>query len=161
MMGLSDLGVVHTLISLYALVVGIFILVRYRYMNFEQRVTQSYVVATALAAVTALGLFRHGGFGPAHGLAILTLVALLIGVLANCSTLFGRFSRYVQAIGFSSTLLFHLIPGVTETLTRLPASSPVLSSPEAPEFKPIYGVILLVFLIGITIQLRWLRQRDA
>jgi ribose/xylose/arabinose/galactoside ABC-type transport system permease subunit len=118
--------------------------------------------ATTLAAATALGIYQHGGFGPAHGLAILTLVALAIGSIASWSSAFGRISPVVQTVSLSATLLFHAIPAVTESLTRLPPSYPLLASAEAPQLKPIYGLLLLVFVIGLTLQLRHLgRKREA
>src|SRR5439155_23382206 len=81
---------------------------------------QIYLVATLITAVTALGIFRHGGFGPPHALAVLTLVALAVGTVAARSHVFGWASRYVQAASYSATILFHMIPAVTESSTRLP-----------------------------------------
>jgi hypothetical protein len=50
-----------------------------------------------------------------------------------------------------------MIPAFTETLTRLPAGQPFLPNAEAPQFGPIYGTLLLLFVIGLALQLRWLR----
>ena len=58
-----------------------------------------------------------------------------------------------------TTLLFHMIPGFTETLTRLPAGQPVFPNADAPGLRPIYGVLLLVFVVGLVLQLRWLRAK--
>jgi hypothetical protein len=55
-------------------------------------------------------------------------------------------------------MLFHMIPGFTETLTRLPPGAPLVASTEAPIFQGIYGTLLLIFLIGLAFQLRWLRS---
>jgi hypothetical protein len=67
----------------------------------------------------------------------------------------------VQAICFSATMLFHMIPVFTETLTRLPLSQPLLPNADAPELKPIAGALLLLFVIGLVLQLRWLRGKTA
>ncbi len=110
-----------------------------------------------ITAVTALGIFQHGGFGPPHPLAVLTLVALAVGGSAETLRLFGGASRYVQAISYSSTVLFHMIPAFTESLTRLPPGEPLVASQEAPIFQGIDGALRVAFLIGATLQVRWLR----
>jgi hypothetical protein len=113
---------------------------------------------TLLAAATALLIFQRGTFGPGHVLAVMTLIALAVGLLAATTRAFGGATRAAQAIAFTSTALFHAIPGFTEALTRLPFGDPLLDSVEAPEFKPIYGALLLLFAIGLTFQLRWIRH---
>ena len=161
MFGLTTLGIVHTAFSLVALASGFAALVRYKEISPNDRLGQVYLAATLVTAATALGIFRHGGFGPPHMLAILTLLALAVGVIAGTTQVFGRASRYVQAVSLSSTFLFHLIPGFTEALTRLPPGAPVLPSAAAPEFKTIYAVLTAIFCAGLFLQLRWLRSRRA
>jgi len=46
---------------------------------------------------------------------------------------------------------------VTETSTRLPRGAPLVASPDAPVLRTVAVVLLVVFLIGLTLQLRWLR----
>jgi uncharacterized membrane protein len=159
MLGLTTLGVIHTAISLVAVVSGFWTLARYREISTSNGLGKTYLVTTFLTAATGLGIFQHGGFGPPHVLSILTLLALLVGTLAAVTGLFGRASSYVQAIFYSATLFFHMIPGFTETLTRLPPGAPVLPSADAPPFKVINAVLLLLFLVGLAFQLRWLRNK--
>ena len=122
--GLTSLGVIHTLISLVAVACGFWALARDKQVVPGNALGRTYLVTTALTAITGLFIFQLGGFGPPHGLAILTLLALAVGYVAAYSGSFGRWSRYVQAICFTTTLFFHMIPGFTETLTRLPRASP-------------------------------------
>jgi len=159
MFGLTTLGAVHTAISLVALASGFLALWREREISLRSSLGRTYVVTTALTAATALGIFQHGGFGPPHMLAILTLLALAIGCLAAFTGLFGGWSRYAQAVSFSTTIFFHLVPAFTETLTRLPLGAPVLPNAEAPELKAIAGVLLLLLVVGLVLQLRWLRAQ--
>lgn len=155
--GLTSLGVVHTLISLLALVCGIWALVRTREIRLDNRLGQTYIVTTFLTAVTGLFLFQHGGFGPPHILSILTLVALTVGTVAATTNFYKSWSRYVQVLAYSVTILFHFIPGFTETLTRLPLGAPLVASPDAPVLQPIFGTLFLVFLVGAWFQFRWLK----
>src|SRR2546428_8086287 len=110
MTGLTTLGVFHAAIGVVALVCGFSALVRDKEISTKNRLGQVYLVTTLITAVTALGIFHHGGWGPGHVLAVLTLVALGIGPVAATSSFFGRVSRDVQAARFPSPVLFHLIP---------------------------------------------------
>ena len=157
MFGLTQLGTVHTAISLVAIVAGVLAFLRYKQIRTTDRFGQTYLITTFLTAATGLGIFEHGGFGPPHVLSIMTLIALAIGTLAAFRKSFGRSSQTVQAVSYTSTVFFHTIPGFTESLTRLPLGDPVLPSQEAPEFQVIYGALLLLFAIGLYFQLRWLR----
>jgi uncharacterized membrane protein len=157
-MGLTTLGVFHTAVSLFALFSGIWALARDKEISPTNRLGQFYLVTTLISAATGLGIFQHGGFGPPHVLALLTLAALAVGMVAATSGPFGRASRYIQTISFSSTILFHLIPGVTETSTRLPRGAPLVASPDAPVLQGVFLVLLVAFLIGVALQIRWLRR---
>jgi hypothetical protein len=90
----------------------------------------------------------------------MTLLALAVGTIAGALQLFGKLSRYVRAVSFSATLLFHSIPAVTDGLLRLPVGDPVLTSIEDPVLKICYMVLLALFLIGVSLQLRWLSRNQ-
>lgn len=153
---ITALGWFHTAVGIIALVSGAISLVKHHEIKPSTGVGQLYLVTTLVTAATALMIFQHGGFGPAHGLAVLTLLALAVGTLAAKTRILGSASRYVQAIAYSSTLLFHAIPAVTDALMRLPVGDPLLSSIEDPVLKACYLALLIVFLVGCMFQLRWI-----
>lgn len=156
---LTPLGIAHTALSAVAIVSALFCLIRYGAILPARGAGRAYVGATALTAATALGIFKHGSFGAAHALAVATLAVLAFGLLTARLSLFGRLNRVVQTASFSTTLLFHAVPGVTEALTRLPFGSPVFSSSQAPQFKVIYAVLVLLFVVGLAFQLHRLGGR--
>lgn len=161
MFGLTALGIVHTLISLVALAAGLIALLRNGAITLDGTLGKVYWLTTLVTAVTGLGIFRHGGFGKAHILSILTIVVLLIPLAAGRTALFGRFSRYVEVVGYSATFLFHLIPGITETTTRLPPGAPLLPSADAPALQVTAGVLAVLFLVGAGLQVLRLRAAPA
>jgi uncharacterized membrane protein len=156
-LGLTTLGVFHTAISLVALVCGIWVLARDKEISAKNGLGQIYLVGTFISAATGLFIFQRGGFGPPHVFSILTLLALAVGTVAATSGLFGRASRHIQAISYSSTIFFHLVPGIVETTTRLPRGAPLVASPDAPVLQGVVLVLLVLLIIGLTLQLRWLR----
>jgi hypothetical protein len=60
-------------------------------------------------------------------------------------------------VSYSATLLFHSISAVTDALLRLPVGNPVLESIEDPVFTALYLALLILFLVGVSLQLRWIR----
>ena len=157
---ITALGWFHTAMGIIALVSGAFTLIRYKEIDPKNRSAQIYLATTLITAGTALAIFQHGGFGPAHGLAVLTLAALVVGMAAATLRLFGKLSRYVQALSFSATLLFHCIPAVTDALLRLPVGDPVVTSLEDPIMRSAYLALLILFVIGVSLQLRWVYRQQ-
>ena len=155
------LGWFHTVMGVIALVSGVFTLARFKEITWQNRSGQIYLAATLITAGTALAIFQRGEFGPGHALAVLTLAALAVGTVAATTDLFGKISRYVRAVSYSATLLFHCIPAITDALLRLPIGDPVLTSIEDPVLKMCYLVLLVLFLIGASLQLRWIHRQQT
>jgi uncharacterized membrane protein len=158
---ISAIGWFHTAMGIIALVSGGYALFKYREITLQARSGQIYLATTLITAATALAIFQHGAFGPAHILAVMTLLALAVGTVASISTIFGKLSRYVRAASYSATLLFHSIPAVTDGLLRLPVGDPVLTSIEDPILKTSYAALLFVFLVGVSLQLRWIYRQQT
>lgn len=157
MPALTAFGLFHTFISLVAVIAGVASFVRAGAITPSDATGKTYIAFTAASCVTALAIFHHGGFGPPHAVAILTLVVLLVAAIAGATSLFGRASRYVATIGYSATFLFHMIPAVTETSMRLPPGNPLVVDAQAPALKATYLVLLLLFLAGAGLQVATLR----
>jgi uncharacterized membrane protein len=144
-----------------ALLSGGLTLAKFKEISLQNGSGQIYLVTTLITAGTALAIFQHGEFGPGHALAVMTLLALAVGTLAATMKPFGKLSRYVQAVSYSATLLFHCIPAVTDGLLRLPVGDPVLTSIEDPVLKMCYLGLVVTFLVGVSLQLRWLHRQPA
>lgn len=156
---ITTIGWFHTVMGIIAIVSGATALIKYKEIKLGARSGEIYLLTTLITALTALTIFQHGGFGPAHGLAVLTLLALVVGVTADKTTVFRSLSRYVRAISYSATLLFHGIPAVTDGLMRLPVGDPVVTSIEDPLLRACYLGLLAAFLVGVTVQIIWIRKQ--
>ena len=152
MAGLTTLGILHTAISLVAVAAGITGFIRDKRIDLTNGAGKTYLIMTILTCLTGFGIFQHGGFGKPHALGVMTLLVLGGAWLA-------RSKPALQAVLLSTTFFFHMIPAATETLTRLPAGAPLLADAEAPELKAITGVMLVILVIGATLQVRRLNQR--
>lgn len=159
MLGLTPLGAFHTAISLIAVVAGLIAFIRDKGISPRNRLGKIYVITTVISCLTAFGIFQHGGFGKPHVLSVLTLVVLVVAAVAGYSKLFGRASPYVETVSYSATFLFHMIPGITETSTRLPLGAPLVANADAPALLAATAVLFTAFLIGATLQVRHLRAK--
>jgi len=161
-MPLSPLGIFHTVIAIAALLAVATLLWQDKQISLQRPLAKFYLAATVLTAASALGIFRHGGPNAAHGLAVLTIVAIIAGVIANKATFLGALQKYFVALCFSSTVLFHLLPTATEILTRFPMDAPLVASLQDPLLLKTFAGILVVFVIMLGLQMNWLRsQPDA
>tara|TARA_Y100000031_G_C7961962_1_gene266369 strand:+ start:61 stop:555 length:495 start_codon:yes stop_codon:yes gene_type:complete len=153
------LGWFHTIIGVGAVLSGLYTIFKYKMISLEEFIGRLYLLFTLIVAVSALGIYNQGGFGIGHILAVLTLVALLGGVIMEKGKLFGSFSKYFQALGYTSTLLFHMIPAISDFLLRLPVGDPFVDSFEDPLLVNFQLSFLLIYLVGIITQFLWLKKQ--
>jgi uncharacterized membrane protein len=152
------LGWFHTIVGVGAVLSGFYTLFKYKVISLEEFTGKLYLFLTLIVAGSALGIYNQGGFGIAHILAVLTLIALLGGVIMEKAKLFGSFSKYFQALGYTSTFLFHMIPAITDFLRRLPVGDPFVDSFEDPLLINFQLSLLLIYFIGVGAQMFWLKK---
>ncbi|MDH0865868.1 hypothetical protein [Mitsuaria sp. GD03876] len=162
---LSALGIAHTLLSLPPVIAGLYSFVRHRRIDPSTRSGRVYLGGLTLSVLTAFGLSSVQGVNPGHVLGVLALLAAFGGgLLVPRLGFLGRLRPHLQAFGLSFSFFLLLVPGINETLTRLPAASPLAAGPEDPVVRTTLLAWLLVFVVGFALQswqLRVARRRDA
>ncbi len=159
-MPLSPMGILHTIIGAIAVLSGIKLLWQNKQISSESLTGKIYLIGTLITAASALTIFKFGTFNAAHGLAILTLLALAVGFVSEKTRMLKSWNKYFVGLCYSSTMLFHLIPTATEILTRFPMNAPIVTSFEDPLLEKTFLSIFVVFLIMLVLQLNWLRKQD-
>lgn len=154
MLGLSALGAVHTAIALVAVISGFAMTLRFGRIGADLALGKTYIAGTALACLTSLGVFMHGGFNVAHSLALMTLVVLGVAAAAGRHRATSRAATYVETLGYSTTLFFHMIPALNETFTRIPVGAPLFTGPDDPALQRLFGFVFLAYLLGVAAQVR-------
>jgi len=129
-------------------------------MSYAPMLGKVYLITTFITAASSLTIFKHGSFNPAHGLAILTLLALFAGMILEKTVLFKSWNKYFVNLCYSSTILFHLIPTATEILTRFPMDAPLVNSLKYPLLHKTFLAIFVVFMIFLILQMKWLRGQN-
>ena len=154
------LGWFHTVIGVGAVLSGFYTIFKYKVISLEEFTGKLYLFLTLIVAGSALGIYNQGGFGIAHVLAVLTLIAIAGGFVMEKTKLFGSFSKYLQALAYTSTLLFHMIPAITDFLRRLPVGDPFVDSFEDPLLVNFQLSFLLIFVLGVIAQIFWLKNQE-
>ena len=153
---ISIIGWFHTIVSLAAMIIALYALLRYKIFNFCNISSKTYLLLTFLAGASALFIYNNGGFNIAHLLALATIIFVLAGLYIEIKKLFGRWSIYFYTSAYTSTLLFHLVPGLTEVLQRFPADSPKVVGFEPVLFE-YYKILFLIYAFILIVQLIWIR----
>jgi len=159
-MPLSPIGILHTVIGAIAIFCGIKLLWQDKQISSTSIMGKVYLLTTLITAGSALTLFKHGGFNAAHGLAVLTLLAVVVGAVTEMTYLLKSWNKYFVNLCYSATMLFHLIPTATEILTRFPMDGPVVTSLSDPLLEKTFLSIFVVFLVMLIMQMKWLRSQD-
>ncbi len=154
---LSILGIIHTAISIFALLAAFYALYKEGKINPLSGPGKLYVLLTIITCLTALPIMKTGHFTPAHGVAVIILVLLPIGIYAG--RILKNGGDYLQVIVMSTTLVLSCIPAVVETLTRLPISHPIADGPADPLLKMCLNILFTLYFIGVIYQVIKIRSK--
>ena len=155
---MSLYGWFHTFMGIFALLSGFYSLVKYKVIDSQYTSAKIFLICTLVAAVTALTLYKQGSFGVGHMLAVLTLLALIVGRINEQGLIFGWLAPYFQAICYTSLFLFHSIPAITDGLRRLPVGDPVITTLTDPLLMSFYAAFFSIYLVVLVLQMIWIKR---
>ena len=154
---LSILGIIHTVISVFALLAAFAALSQAGKINPKSGTGKLYILLTILTCITAFPIMKTGHATPAHYVGVTVLILLILGIYAM--RLFGKAGAYLQLIFMSTTLFLSMIPAIIETLTRLPISHPLAADPNDPIIQKALSALLVLYVVGVCYQLIKLRSQ--
>ena len=152
------LGWVHTVLGVIAILTAAYTLYQYRVIRAADKLGRAYLLVTLVVTGSALAIYNQGGFGVGHILAVITLTALLAGYLLETLAPFGKWSVYLQTGAYTATVLFHMIPAITDFLRRLPVGDPFVDSMDATLVQSFHLAFLASFIVGLLAQWMWLTR---
>jgi len=151
---LSVLGIIHTAISILALVFAAIALIRTGKIDPYSNNGKYYSITTALGCITAFGLSHVKGFNPGHGLAILILLLLVVAYYIAKRPAAAGWGAYLVVFSMTTTLLLSLLPAINETFTRVPFSHPLAADITSPSIQNALKVLLLLYVVALVLQFR-------
>ena len=158
-MGLSGLGIFHTIIGIVAIVAAIISFVRFGKIDLTQLSGKIYFYTTAVTALTALGISKHGGFNPGHIFSVFIFILVVVAFWLSVKRSTNNKARYVENFLLSFSFFLSLIPTVNETFTRVPLGHPLAKNPTDPIIAQTLLVLLIAFVAGSIYQ--YIKQRNA
>lgn len=153
-MGLSHLGIFHTVIGIVAIVAAVVGFVRNGKIDLNQPAGKIYFYFTLVTSLTALGLSSIKGVNPGHILALLIVILVSVAYYLHAKKQGNNRARYIENFFLSFSFFLSMIPTVNETLNRLPVGHPLAHGPQDPLIGKTLLVILILFIIGSVFQFR-------
>lgn len=153
MFGISPLGWLHTLGSLPAIPLAIYMFARYG--RIAPRTTAGTVYfASMLIGATTVFLVAHQPVS--YGIGIATLLFLLAGY--NAMKINRRWAVYLETVCLSFTAFLLMVPTVSETLRRVPDGHPFVTDLKSPLLLGAQAGLLVLLIVGLTAQILFLRK---
>lgn len=156
MFGISPLGWIHTLGSLPAIPVGIYMFARYGRIVPRSTAGVVYFVSMLIGAATVV-LIAHEPVS--YVIAAVTLLLLLVGYGTAWFAGESRAKKYVETISLTLTAFLLMLPTITETLRRVPDGHPLVTDLKSPILLGAQGSLFVLLLVGLTAQIIYLRRR--
>lgn len=156
---LSFLGAIHTAISLIPVLAGAYGFARDGRITPHSRLGDWYLYGMLGSVFSSFGLSSTGGFNSGHALGIIALLAIFAGRHVQSVQRLGNARPYLQTASMTFSFLVLMIPGLNETLSRVPVGNPIGHGPDSPEVKLAIAIAFGIFLLGLGYQMLRLRQQ--
>ncbi|MES2104932.1 MAG: hypothetical protein V4634_13010 [Pseudomonadota bacterium] len=156
MFGISPLGWLHTLGSLPAIPLAIYMVGRYGRIEPRTAAGIGYFVSMLIGATT---IFLVAHQPVSYGIAIATIIFLVTGYGAAKIHFLGRWAIYIETICLSLTAFLLMVPTVSETLRRVPDGHPFVTVLKSPLLLGAQTSLLVILILGLTAQIISLRKR--
>lgn len=158
MFGITPLGWLHTIGSLPAIPLAIYMFVRYGRITPRNAAGIGYFISMLIGAATVF-LVAHQPVS--YGIGIATILLLVTGYGIGHLTVVGRAALYIETISLSLTAFLLMVPTVSETLRRVPDGHPFVTDLKSPLLLGAQGGLLLMLVIGVTAQIMSLRKKSG
>lgn len=156
-MGLSNLGIFHTIIGVVAIVSALISFIRFGKINLEHITGKIYFYFTIITSLTALGISKHGGFNAGHALSLIILILVTVAFYLHSKRGGNNKARYFENFLMAFSFLLSMLPTVNETLTRIPIGHPLAKDINDPLIGKTLLVIFVLFITGSVYQI--IKQR--
>lgn len=156
MFGISPLGWVHTLSSLPAIPMAIYMFARHGRIVPRSGPGVVYFVSMLIGSLT---IFLVAKQPPSNVIAVATIVFLLAGYGVGRLSNLSRIATYLETIFLSLTAFLLMVPAVSETLRRVPDGHPFVMDMKSPLLLGAQGGLFAILVIGLTAQIVYLRRQ--
>jgi len=152
--GITYMGWLHTIVGTPAIVAGLYLLLRDRFIYIDKDLAKFYLIATVITSASSLFIFRAtGAFNMAHFTSVIIILAALFAYILHKKSIFGSLNIYLKQLALTGTVFFSMLPTTVEVLKRVPPSNPLASSIEDPLVQNFYMSYVVIFGIFAAYQI--------
>ncbi|HEY0218835.1 MAG TPA: hypothetical protein VGC26_03565 [Afipia sp.] len=156
MFGISPLGWLHTLGSLPAIPVAIYMFARHGRIVPRSVPGAVYFVSMLIGAITVFPIAHEP---VSYGIATITIMILLAGYGVGRLSLPGRAAQYIETVLLSLTAFLLALPTTTEILRRVPDGHPFVTDLKSPLLLGFQASLLVILIVGLTAQIIHMRKQ--
>lgn len=156
MFGISPLGWVHTLGSLPAIPVAVYMFARHGRIVPRSKAGAVYFFSMLIGGLTVFFVAKES-VGDIIG--AITILLLLVGYGAGRIPTLAHAAIYVETVSLTLTTFLLALPTATETLRRVPDGHPLVTSMKAPLLLETQGALVIALIVGVATQLFYLRRK--
>jgi hypothetical protein len=158
MFGISPLGWVHTLGSLPAIPVAVYMFARHGRIVPRSTPGAIYFASMLIGAVTVFPIAHES---ISYGIGAITILFLLAGYGVKRVSRLGRAGDYIETVCLDVTAFLLMVPSLSETLRRVPDGHPFVTDPHSPILTGVMAGLLVILVVGLTAQVIHLRAHPA
>lgn len=155
MFGISPIGLLHTLGSLPAIPLAAYMIARYGRIVPRSIPGLFYLFFMLVGALTVFLVAKQA---VSKLIGFITLALLLSGYGIGVVGSKIRLTRYIETIMLTLTVFFLMVPTVSEILRRVPDGHPFAMDLRSPLLLGAQALIFLALIIGLVIQVYFLRK---
>ena len=138
--------IIHTLMSLVAILTGFVVLFGLLTGNRIDGWTKWFLISALATTVTGF-FFPFHAITPAIKLGIISSVVLVITIYARYAKHLAGAWRWIYVVGASVTLYFNVFVGIVQSFEKIPALKAMAPTQSEPPFKLTQLVVLALFVI--------------
>ncbi|CAN5415263.1 hypothetical protein BH09PSE1_BH09PSE1_15470 [soil metagenome] len=154
---LSVLGWFHTLGSLPAVPIALYLLIRHGRILPGTPLGKAYLFFMFVGALSGGIVIKDP---PGVLISILSIGSLVVGATVGKIAALAKHRWWIETSALSVSVFTLFLPSLTETFTRLPAGHPIAASPQAPLVVGLQLSLLVILIVGLTLQLRFLKPKS-
>lgn len=156
MFGISPIGWVHTLGSLPAIPLAVYMFARHGRIVPRSGPGIAYLAFMLTGAATVFLVARQP---VSHAIGAATIALLVAGYGVGRVSFLGRTRLYLETIFLSLTAFLLMLPTVTEVLRRVPDGHPLVTDLRSPLLLGSQAGLLALLVAGLTAQIIHLRRQ--
>ena len=151
--GMAPFTLFHVILSLIGTVTGLVVLAGLISSESKPGWTLVFLITTVATSATGF-LFPFGGFTPAIGVGIISMIFLITAIIALYVYRLAGAWRWVYVASAVVSLYLNVFVLVAQSFQKIPALNALAPTGSEPPFAIAQGIVLVLFIIAGFLSLR-------